>query len=447
MLTAGIFITVAVFCAVLPPDCPEIALALGGAVVYAQFHKGGRSKPSQGDKDRRSVQKGAPSCTPAAAAAPRSAPEAPGASRRHRKGFQLPMPDFDAMTSSPAWESQVEEFVAQNMPSSECSRTLEGVANLVRETLCQTIPEAKIQIFSSGAPAPANSFGASVPQVDLVVRVGQARLLEILEQRLSRSDLGALQFDHLKLQKSSIRAIADSLITQGGFKFRRCKFSGEEPKISLLVPSLPSLNSEAFTLDLTVNSDTPLRTQALLNYSGGPGKPTQALAQLVKRWARFRGIANDSKGHLSPYAWTVLVVYFMEGSATVDRTVATLFIAFVRFYHSFDWQNCPVSLSHAFGNPPRLAKSRTRTPSMQAQARVWARVEDPFDAEVDLGSRLTTEAAARLLEELVRAELICNRLDASLVDLLEPWMPPDAQAKPGTCSQRPAPESVSGARS
>merc|ERR1719277_329345 len=39
---------------------------------------------------------------------------------------------------------------------------------------------------------------------------------------------------------------------------------------------------------------------------------TKALILLVKRWAKDRGVCHAAKGHLSPYAWTLMVIYFLQ---------------------------------------------------------------------------------------------------------------------------------------
>merc|ERR1712019_114345 len=36
------------------------------------------------------------------------------------------------------------------------------------------------------------------------------------------------------------------------------------------------------------------------------------LILLVRRWAKDRGVSHAAKGHLSPYAWTLLVIYFLQ---------------------------------------------------------------------------------------------------------------------------------------
>ena len=38
----------------------------------------------------------------------------------------------------------------------------------------------------------------------------------------------------------------------------------------------------------------------------------QDLVLLVKRWAKHRGICHAAKGHLPPYAWSILCLHFLQ---------------------------------------------------------------------------------------------------------------------------------------
>merc|ERR1719160_685486 len=115
-----------------------------------------------------------------------------------------------------------------------------------------------------------------------------------------------------KLQKSAIRACTDLLVSKAGFKFRRSAFRGDEPKVTLLAPATLGLSEQAIPVDFSVNSVTPLYNAALLTECGQIDKRARALILLVKRWAKDRGICHAAKGHLAPYAWSLLAIYFLQ---------------------------------------------------------------------------------------------------------------------------------------
>merc|ERR1719149_251717 len=122
----------------------------------------------------------------------------------------------------------------------------------------------------------------------------------------------ASPIDEKKLQKSAIRACTDRLVSAGGFKFRRSAFRGEEPKVTLLVPASFGVSDESIPIDFTVNSTTPFYNMALLTECGKKEARARALILLVKRWAKDRGVCHAAKGHLSPYPWSLLVIYFLQ---------------------------------------------------------------------------------------------------------------------------------------
>merc|ERR1719203_1642982 len=118
--------------------------------------------------------------------------------------------------------------------------------------------------------------------------------------------------DARKLQKSTIRCCTDRLVGTGCFKFRRSAFRGQDPKVTLLASTSLGIYSEAIPLDFSVNSTTPLYNAALLTECGQIDSRSRALILIVKRWAKDRGICHAAKGHLPPYAWTLLVIYFLQ---------------------------------------------------------------------------------------------------------------------------------------
>merc|ERR1711920_1007413 len=91
-------------------------------------------------------------------------------------------------------------------------------------------------------------------------------------------------------------------------KFRRSVFKGQEPKVTLIA----EMNGKAIPIDFSVNTTTPLHNAALLTECGQIEPRAKQLILFVRRWAKDRGVSHAAKGHLSPYAWSLLVIYFLQ---------------------------------------------------------------------------------------------------------------------------------------
>ena len=95
----------------------------------------------------------------------------------------------------------------------------------------------------------------------------------------------------------------------GGFKFRRSAFRGSEPKVTLISPAT---DGQGIPFNLAVNAETPPRAQRLFEACARCSQEAAHLLLLVRRWAKDRGISHAAKGHMSPYGWMVLAVYYLQ---------------------------------------------------------------------------------------------------------------------------------------
>jgi len=292
-----------------------------------------------------------------------------------------------------------------------------------------------------------------------------------LTQRLQKKGSGrsaALEsFSKKQLQKYAVRICTERLVSSAGLKFRRSAFRGEEPKVTLLVPSTRGFNDKSVPIDFSVNSLAPLHNAALLTECGKIEPRAKALIMLVRRWSKDRGVSHAAKGHLSPYAWTLLVIYFLqvgvedEGSllppldgfettsglrvkrddskteewvrsSNAPKPVAALFKQFFRFYAlEFDWRNEGVGVESGKRAAPSLSLPLHIMECEDGKGtEVALNIEDPFEAGHNLSSGMTVWSLARLKEEFARAKGICDMDNASLTELLEPWAPAtEADAK------------------
>lgn len=461
-----------------PLELSQVAFALVGAVAYAliqglQLAPRRKSPPPLGEKgqggkvftstpgprpksfpaSRRPAQPAArgPLQTPVVAAAPK---------QEFRQPSSQPIAPLSLRASS--WDSQVDELLSQISPTPEGDRIVQQLAEFVRRTLAPSIPEVEVTAFASGDLLRGTAFGVAVPEVDIVVSATP----QVLAARIQgRSGVPPQQIDMMKLRKSAIRACTDRLVSSGNFKFRRSAFRGQEPKVTLLAPSSLGIHSESIPIDFSVNSTTPLHNAALLMECGRIEPRAKALILLVKRWAKDRGVCHAAKGHLSPYAWTLLTMYFLqvgldeEGpllpplggfehasgllgepgqpKATKEKwtppvragpkkTVGSLFKELITFYcEKFDFRNEAISIRQGKRAPAGLQLPlHVVIDEDGSTSKVAPTVEDPFDPCKNLADCATSASLTRLHEELSRARELCE-CHAPLTELLEPWVPPE----------------------
>jgi len=361
-------------------------------------------------------------------------------------------PTFEAR----GWDAQVEELVGQLLPTAAGNRSVERLALRVKRTLRNILPEAEVVAFASSALLRGQAFSVAVPDVDVVVSCRPETLAMRLQAAAVRGTKATLSLDDRQLQKAALRAFTDRLVASGDFKFRRSAFSADEPKVTLL-----PTGEGAVPIDLAMNSATPLHNAALLVECGRLDPRAQALALFVRRWAKDRGICHIAKGHLSPYAWTLLTIYFLqvglreeepilpalEGFAVSSRlaekpaglaatsvpkplaagkgkSVSSLFMNFVRFYQSsFDLRNEAVSIRTGKRAPPGLALPlHIMLREDGKSTEVGPCIEDPFDQTRNIGTTMNAAGLDRMKQELARAEELFSK-NASLTEMLEPWFP------------------------
>jgi len=466
----------AVACAVMPLDISQLAFAVAGALAFSILQ-------AIQAKSKRGVPSARLSCATACSMGTR-AQGCPPAPRRPPIGKSIPniatkpraalrissQPDVRKPSTVPIlaptfasteWEVQISELLTQITPSVEDDIIVGKLASRVRQAIRPLIPEVEVVGFASGDLSRNKAFGVAVPEVDIIANVNPSVLAERLGGRMNYSN--AMKLDSRKLQKSAIRACCDRLVSVGGFKFRRSAFRGDEPKVTLLVPASFGLSKDSIPIDFSVNALSPLHNAALLTECGQMEPRARELILLVKRWAKDRGICHAAKGHLSPYSWALLSIFFMQaGGANEDgpllppvadfkmasglmgkkseaktawtppagatKPIGTLFKEFVHFYSKqFDWRKEAISVRTGLRQAPDLALSLHIMVNTDGTTQVGPSIEDPFDVAKNVSSGMNVASLARLHEELARADQMCSS-DASLADLLEPWAPPDTDA-------------------
>lgn len=476
-----VILSASMICILAPLEISQLAFALIGALVYAVLQAFSPRPPKTNcqlaaAREQRERERAGEHIR----AAPYKQPPMHGGAMRPRpSGSRIPhapsatvvKPDVYQPSAAPVsapkfestgWEAEVHELIAQLTPGADEDEAVQRLVLHVKQTIQPLFPEVEVTGFVHSSLKCGKAFGVAVPEAEIVANVSPVLLAQRLQQRAK--SIGAKQ-----LQKSSVRACTDSLVSSGGLKFRRSAFRGDEPRVTLLVPKVLGFFSDAIPIDFSVNSITPFYTAALLTECGQMEPRAKTLILLVKRWAKDRGICHSAKGHLSPYLWSLLVMYFLQvgvveegpllpkleafkvsshlitpseanslkspaetegpfpapSGSTSSLSVAQLFSKFVQFYgQRFNWRNEAISIRRGKRAPPALSLPLHVILSEDASKRsqVGPAIEDPFKACNNLGTCMNSLSLARLHEELARACDLCAR-GASLTEVLEPWVP------------------------
>lgn len=367
------------------------------------------------------------------------------------------MPILAPTFQSDGWSAQAAELLSQIAPTTDDEQIVGRLAKRVEEALKAIIPEVEVVGFASGSLGRNKAFGVAVPEVDIVANVNPVALMRRLGSKTGNQ---AIANDEHKLRKMAIRACTDRLVAVGGFKFRRSAFRGEEPKVTLLAPASFGLTTDAIPIDFSVNAAVPLYNAALLTECGQLDARAKSLILLVKRWAKDRGVCHAAKGHLSPYTWGLLTIFFLQvtddegpflpklssfkmasglmkhppansetiwSPSTSTVSAGELFKKFMQFYSTqFDWRAEAVSVRTGKREKPGLnLPLHVVLHEDNTTTEVGPSIEDPFNEARNLGSVMNPSSLSRLREELQRAEKLCTT--GSMAELLEPWAPPVAQ--------------------
>eukprot|EP00441_Pelagodinium_beii_P017080 CAMPEP_0197655686 /NCGR_PEP_ID=MMETSP1338-20131121/39602_1 /TAXON_ID=43686 ORGANISM="Pelagodinium beii, Strain RCC1491" /NCGR_SAMPLE_ID=MMETSP1338 /ASSEMBLY_ACC=CAM_ASM_000754 /LENGTH=439 /DNA_ID=CAMNT_0043231385 /DNA_START=188 /DNA_END=1507 /DNA_ORIENTATION=+ len=357
------------------------------------------------------------------------------------------------LLSGRSWEADLQLLLEQTIPSTASETTVSQLTEAVKNGLRHVFPTAEVSGYLSCDLCCSRGFRVAVPDLEVVISMSPEFLEQHLQTRLGQQGLGK-RLDSRQLEKAAIRTVADSLVSAYGFKFRRSAFKREEPKLTLLAPASLGEIGEAVPVDISVNAVTPIHNSALLAECGQLDSRAKELMLLIKRWAKDRGISHDAKGHLSPYHWSLLVIYFLQvdvfeegailpplfafkscrdllptaGSASSSPkrsespscpklSTAQLFKNFMYFYSSFDWDREMVGPLMAQRSPPSITTEDCR-PCIQ----------DPFRPSCNLAAHVTLEGFQRLQEEIMRASALC-KANTCASDVFEAWTPPNAQAE------------------
>lgn len=340
---------------------------------------------------------------------------------------------------------QVQELVAQIAPSPATDLIVERLRVHVAAMIAPVFPSAHIFAVVFGDISSRTAFGQAEPEVNIVANVDPAELEAWLGESGGFSGRGPPRVQNPR--KAALQGCLTPLIQHGGFKFRRLVTSGKtkEPKATLIAP--PCVHGgcgDNVAVCFAVNGSTPMRHAAVVADCARMCKLVKPLILLVKHWARNRSLCHANA--LSPYAWALLVVHFLQvgrpllpplrgagggagcelrlvpcGQAFVEDaaaapSVADLFAELVSFYAAFPWNDEVVSLRRSGVSAPLSASARDRAAPT---------VEDPFEPGKNVVEDIRPSLVVHLHKELLRARQLLAS-GASLEVLTEPWEPPAA---------------------
>jgi len=433
------FLVVVAGLLLLPMDLSQLIFAVAGAGAYTILQY---FQEEQTWQTRPTVKQMKPAV---AAGAPRKI-------KNNKPKMAQPREPAPRITQPPlildgiSWEADLQLLLEHTVPSAASEATVSQLTKAIGVCLRQAFPSAEVSGYLSCDLCSSRGFRVAVPDLEVVISICPASLRRHLQTRLGQTS-SVTRLDPRQLEKAAIRTIADFLVSSYGFKFRRSAFKREEPKLTLLAPASLGATGEAVPIDICVNAVTPIHNAILLAECGNLDRRAKELILLTRRWAKDRGISHDAKGNLSPYHWSLLVIYFLqvaddfeEGSilppilaftgcqdllpnctsfeqtlkgppCSVSLSTAQLFKKFMTFYSKFDWGNEMVA--------PLMGQ---RCFPILALANVGLCVQDPFCPSNNLASHVTAEGFQRLKEEVLRA----SQLQAAS-DVFEAWSPPSLE--------------------
>lgn len=284
------------------------------------------------------------------------------------------------------------------------------------------VPCVEVRAFGSAV----SGFGDETSDLDLVVIATRRSLvmgLE-LEGRTDRCDLvpRSLAQLHKRLQAH-------------GFHIHELVLGAQVPILKLSFNSGSSDRSRDIECDLSVNNLLPVFNTALLKAYADIDRRAVEVTQACKHWAKVQGVHGASLGHLSSYAFTLMVIFYMQVKGALpclqDRSqedpliykeegkeynvaiagranmawvpaqkVAISFSGFVRFFcQEFKWGDWVVSIrkGQCFSKEdyPRLRMRPKKGITLQEWDTIL-HIEDPFDIERNLNCVMSPTHSEKL---------------------------------------------------
>jgi len=338
--------------------------------------------------------------------------------RNHSCGPNNFAPTFKGQS----WDDQVQEALEARSPTPAVHVGVNKLADYLQSVLKRSFPGVKVQGFARGNPFAVQAYRAALPEIQMTIMVDLVdHFSSTLSDPFHETSPG-------KLNKHILRSTMRQLVYKHGFKFRRTALGGESPKAVLTVPPTLRFFDEAVCVEISVNSMEPAHASELLDFGHQATPFTNQLVMLVQHWARDRGISYVAEGSLSPFAWTVLVLFFMQTrgllpsfqqnthqdtAAHSGMEPAASAGALVKDFFRFYAEECDLFTEVVCIRTGQRCKRIPPLPPADVRlveeelAEAIPRIKDPFNAAIDLESGMLAKAIVRLKEELTRASTLC----------------------------------------
>jgi hypothetical protein len=416
-------------------DISDTAIAVGGFVVFLiiQFSS---TPPQKKSRCHEAVKPSPENVKPQLIRGPTKQ------ERIEKNKHKLPVPP-PAATSKPIdavvlagsqWDDQVSEFLLQLTPAEEAAHLVSAITSSVEGALRKSIPHADVVGFCQGNPKTSRAFAKAVPEIEIVLNIDDYELRQLMGKKYYHTDTSILH-------KVALRAFTDQLASVGDFQFRRSTFKNGEPMVVLIPPE----TIEKTPFSFSVNAQTPASHDAVLRACLACDPRARQLVLLVQRWARDRGISHAAKGNLPPYAWTLLVIFFLQIRATGEGALLTAVESAIPRWHSatptiplqtsgshqtgvgallkefFEFYASKFDLDSGCADVRHINQSTSERHHVPWRKSVL-RIVDPYMPSLSVAGVLTNEGRVRLREEVARAHTVCCA-NGTVPQLFEIWNP------------------------
>jgi len=328
------------------------------------------------------------------------------------------------------WENDAHELLKNMSPPPEVHRGMHKLMQFLEEVAVRCCGVgAEVSGTVHGNPLGNRPWASAVPDIEVTVTLNLERFVSQME---GAKDQGAPDAtDKHRISKRVLRVLMKDLVNMHSFRFRRTYMTDENPRMILQVPSSHGFFQETLCVEITVNGQRPNQCAELLARGNQFTPLSGQLILLVQSWARERGINCSARGHLSPYAWIVLVLFYLQARRdkgitgktlssiqTHAASIGALFQGFFRFYDE----------DHDFHTNIVCTRTGQQAKCDSHAIQKTPCIRDPFSVGSDLGSAMSADGFLRFREELSRANELCSQ-GAPLSELLRQRCPAEARSE------------------
>jgi len=244
-----------------------------------------------------------------------------GSTRVAMRGVDLPVQTWMAEASLHQTLSQdiEERFGAvPQQPPEAINATVQRIESVARQCVA---PSACAHPFGSTV----NGFGETSSDLDVLIAIENEELLYYMsyvswhtmegghKKGKRRQESGRAPESPQLVQVSERAAMAHAVnqladfLPEMGFRVVRALPFARRPLVTI-----EDHAGELGECDVSVNNRLPLSNSELLRSYSLVNKRLRPMVLLVKTWAKNHHVCGANEGNLSSYAWTIMVVYFMQ---------------------------------------------------------------------------------------------------------------------------------------